>query len=352
MIGALRNEFGFDQASAGFLTTGIFLTHAAMQIPGGRLADRLGASRVMTVALAWVALGNFAIAFAGSYGALMFWKIFTGFGTGTCFAAGARYTVGAFQGRSLHVAQGLYGGAVLLGSGFVIFAVPQLLDAFGWRGAFVACGGLAAAALLNHAVVAPRINPTTHPPGAFSGMIMSPQLWLLGVVQMASFGLVVVVGAWITTLLRTGFAMPLKTAGLMGSLVLLLGIASRPAGGWLLRRVRVTALIRGSLMLNAIGCLALAWGESMAVTSAAIVALGVGCGLPYAGVFNRAAALFPGRAGAAMGLVNMVGITMILGGAPLVGYLADSTGQFRISFVALAVFAAVGCAASWAVKDE
>lgn len=352
MIGALRAEFGFDQTAAGLLTTGIFLTHALMQIPGGRLADRLGATRVMLAALAWVAAGNVAIAFAGSYAALLFWKIVTGFGTGTCFAAGARYTVGAFQGRSVHVAQGLYGGAVLLGSGFVIFAVPQLLDAAGWRGAFAACGGVAALALANWAVLAARVGPAAHPAGTFAGMLMNPQLWLLGVVQMASFGLVVVVGAWITTLLRTGFEMPLKTAGLVGSLVLLLGIASRPAGGWMLRRVRVTRLIRGSLLLNALGCLALAWGGSRAVTLLAILMLGAGCGLPYAGVFNRAAALFPGRAGAAMGLVNMVGITMILAGAPLVGYLADWTGQFRSSFIALAAFSAAACAASLAVKEE
>ena len=44
-----------------------------------------------------------------------------------------------FKGRDLHLAQGLYGGSVVLGSGFVLFAVPQLLDAFGWRGAFLGC---------------------------------------------------------------------------------------------------------------------------------------------------------------------------------------------------------------------
>src|SRR6202171_6663641 len=38
---ALMREFGFNQALAGFLTTGIFATHAAMQIPGGHLVDRL-----------------------------------------------------------------------------------------------------------------------------------------------------------------------------------------------------------------------------------------------------------------------------------------------------------------------
>jgi len=45
-----------------------------------------------------------------------------------------------------------------------------------------------------------------------------------------------------------------------------------------------------------------------------------------------------------MGLVNMVGILMILAGAPLVGHLADLTGTFRASFVALGGFALLVCA--------
>src|SRR3954464_12621715 len=90
MVPLLRAEFGFDNASAGLLTTAIFLTHALMQLPGGRLADRLGPARVMVFALAWVAVANFAIAFAGAYWQLLFWKAFAGIGTGACFTAGAR----------------------------------------------------------------------------------------------------------------------------------------------------------------------------------------------------------------------------------------------------------------------
>jgi cyanate permease len=45
-----------------------------------------------------------------------------------------------------------------------------------------------------------------------------------------------------------------------------------------------------------------------------------------------------------MGLVNMLGIIMILGGAPLVGHLKDLTGSFKASFAALAGFALVTCA--------
>jgi nitrate/nitrite transporter NarK len=352
MAPVLRGEFGFDHTGAGLLTTSIFLTHGLMQVPGGRLADRFGAARVLAVALGWVVMANVAIAFAGAYWQLLLWKAVAGIGTGACFTAGARYTVGMFQGRDLQVAQGFYGGATVLGSGFVIFAVPQLLGTFGWRGAFLGCALAAAAVWVWWMAAAPKPQQKAAAAGSLREMAGSGQLWLLGLIQMASFGLVIVVGTWITTLLRTAFQMPLKTAGLMGSTVLLLGIVSRPLGGWLAHHLGIRTVIRGALLLNAVACGALAWGQSIWLSLAAVVTLGMACGLPYAGVFNRAAALLPGRAGAAMGLVNMIGIVMILAGAPAVGWLADWTGQFRTSFLALGAFALVAAAASSAIPEQ
>jgi len=119
----------------------------------------------------------------------------------------------------------------------------------------------------------------------------------------------------------------------------LIGIVSRPLGGWLADRVSLRALASAALLLNAAGCVALAFSHSPWVAFIAIAGLALGCGVPYAGCFNRAAALFPGRSGAAMGLVNMIGIVMILAGAPAIGWLADATGSFRSSFLALGAFA-------------
>jgi len=50
----------------------------------------------------------------------------------------------------------------------------------------------------------------------FADMLANSQLWLLGLAQLASFGLAIVVGAWITTYLTKSFDLPLKTAGRIG----------------------------------------------------------------------------------------------------------------------------------------
>lgn len=352
MAPALQAEFGFNNAAAGLLTTGIFLSHAMMQLPGGRLSDRLGPVRLMTLALLWIAVGNVALAFAGAYWQLLTWKTFVGVGTGLCFTAGARYLVSLFAGRDLHLAQGLYGGSIMLGSGFVIFAVPRFAAATGWRGAFLASAAVAGLTWLWWLAGAPRAPRTQHAAGSFQEMMRSGALWWLGLVQMASFGLMVVAGTWIATLLRARFGMTPAAAGLAGSAVLLLGIVSRPAGGWMVSRIPLRTLVRSSMLINAAACAALAMGGWPGLTIAAIAALGIGCGLPYASVFSRAAALFPARAGAAMGLVNLVGILMVLVGAPAVGFLADRTGDFRVGFLLFAGVAFVAALCAGKVAEE
>ncbi len=51
-------SYGVSLATVGLLTTALFVTHLAVQIPGGRLIDRVGARNVGLVALAIVAAGN------------------------------------------------------------------------------------------------------------------------------------------------------------------------------------------------------------------------------------------------------------------------------------------------------
>jgi MFS family permease len=80
--------------------------------------------------------------------------------------------------------------------------------------------------------------------------------------------------------------------------------------------------------------------------------LGLGGGLPYAAVFNRAAALYPDRAGAAMGLVNMLGILMILTAPPLIGQMVEWSKSFTYSFWALAIFTVIALAGTLAIYKE
>jgi nitrate/nitrite transporter NarK len=351
LAATLMHQFDFTKAMAGFLTTGIFATHALMQVPAGHWADKLGGKKVLVAALTIVCIGNIGIAFAGSYQQLLLWKIFVGFGTGASFVSGARYIAQVIPAEALHKAQGYYGASVLLGSGFVIFAVPQIAQGFGWSAAFLTTAMVAVAVLLVWLTVAPAPEFKAHPPVSLLSLLSHGQLWLLGFIQMASFGLVLVIGSWITELLKTKIGLPPVTAGYVGSLLLLLGILTRIYGGLIVSKIGYRKLLIGSLLLNITGCFLLALDTaSFGLALTAIILIGIGSGLPYSALFNRAVALFPGRGGAAMGLVNMLGIIMILGGAPLVGKIADWTGSFSSAFISLGIFAFVAMLASLGIR--
>jgi MFS family permease len=181
MLTRLTAEFGFTLAAAGLLSTGIFLTHAGIQIPGGYMIDRFGSRPVLTVALTVICIGNIALGLANSYVQLLLWKGFVGLGTGTCFVAGARYVATTFAGSRRHAAQGLFGGSVVLGSGFVIFVVPVLLVAFDWRGTFFSTAALAGVAAAVWTLFAPESPADSDWPVPIAKMLANHQLWLLGI---------------------------------------------------------------------------------------------------------------------------------------------------------------------------
>jgi nitrate/nitrite transporter NarK len=345
----------FTKAMFGFLTTAIFATHAIMQIPGGFLADKFGGKRIIVLALIIVSIGNFGIAFSDNYTQLLAWKFFVGLGTGASFVAGARYIYQCIPTEKLLLYQGYYGASILLGSGFVIFVVPQVADHYkGWSPTFILTASLAALVCLIILFAAPNPPDKSHPQTSLLKMLANGQLWLLGFVQMASFGLVIVISSWVTTMLKENFADHNKfLISFIASLALLLGIFTRPFGGKLLAKIGVKQLIITSLLINAAGCFIIAAFKGVFVADIiAVILLGIGCGLPYSGIFNRAAFNFPGRAGAAMGLVNMLGIVFILVAAPLVGRITDHTGNFNFAFVSMGIFALLICITSLKIKKD
>lgn len=348
-------EVPFSKAMFGFLTTAIFLTHAFMQIPAGNFADKYGPKKILIIALSIVFIGNLGISFSNSYNQLLFWKFFVGFGTGSSFVSGARYIYQSTSSDKLFLYQGYYGASLLMGSGFVIFAVPQIANYFqGWPNAFLATATVALLALLIVIFIAPKPLAKEHPHSSLLKMLANNQLYLLGIVQMASFGLVIVIGSWITEMLKENFEFSNKLIiPFIASLVLLLGIFTRPLGGKLVQQIGVRKLLLISLSLNAIACFVLAFcSKSLPLDILAILLLGVGCGLPYAGLFNRAASMFPGRAGAAMGLLHMLGIVFVLIAAPLVGKITDSSGSFSMAFITLGIFAAIACIISLKINNN
>ncbi|MFZ0050160.1 MAG: MFS transporter [Desulfobaccales bacterium] len=351
LIPTLVKQLEITFAMAGFLTTAIFLTHGALQIPGGALADKFGAKKLISIALLIITAGNVIIGLSNSYHAILVLKFIIGIGTGICFIGGARYVTTFFLGKEIQRAQGVYGGSILLGSGFVIYGIPQLLPLVGWHNIFIITGGMAGVLLILWYLFAPDTpRAVTIPKIDWPSVIGSRNIWLLSLAQLATFGEIIACGVWVNTLLIKSILLPPKVAGMIGSIVLLLGIFSRPLGGFILGHKLMTTknLLATACAGLALGFIWMGLSSTMGVAVLAIIFTGIMAGLPFAGIFNAARDNCPHCPGVAMGFVNTWGAIGVMVFPPIIGRLVDVTGTFISGFFvlgAVAFIAALGCLA-------
>jgi fucose permease len=325
----------------GLFTTVLFLAHMLMQLPSGRLSDRFGAVRGCAAGLAVLALCNAVAAIATAPELALAARLAMGVGTALAFIGGSDY-VRASGGSPF--AQGLYGGVATAGGGAALAVVPLLVDELGWRAPYLSAIAVAAAAGLALAS-GPRVPATHRAAGehaALGTLTRDTRLLRLAVVFAASFGLSVVVGNWVVTLLEETTGLSSAQAGALGAATLTLGIVSRPLGGWLLRvhPQHVRAAIVVSAGVGCAGTLALASG-STALALAGACAVGLAAGIPFATSFTGAATLYRTSPATAVGLVNGTGAFTVLALTPLVG-VAFSRDAGVAAFVVLAVLWALG----------
>src|SRR6188472_1969567 len=330
----LAEAYGVSLAVVGLLTTALFLTHLAAQLPAGIWSDRVGPHRVALAACACAAVGN-AVLLADDEIALgIVGRLVVGLGSGAGFIAGLDLVRAGGGGPVLH---GVYGGATMAGGGLALVIVPPLTDATSWRATYVAALVLALAAAVPTALVRglPRIGQSSR------GVLGDRRLLPLGVLQAATFGLAVVAGNWVVPLLERQDVSS-AVAGAVGGLILLAGIVTRPLGGGAVHRRPAGrhGLVVGSLAAVAAGSLLLAVGGPTWVSGLGALCLGLAAGLPFAPIFEAAQRLRPDAPGAAAGLVNACALSAVLVGTPLAGAAFALPGDGRIAFAAIAGLAA------------
>jgi nitrate/nitrite transporter NarK len=354
LVPTLVKVLSITMTAAGFFTTAVFLTHGIMQMPGGGLSDKFGSKKVASVGLVIIAVGNILTGMANSYEQILAYKFITGLGTGSCIVAGLRYVPTFFAGKEIAFAQGVYGGTIVLGSGFVIFIIPQLLTIVGWHGVFYTTGIMAAVLAVLWHLFAPN-TPTTGVVNKIDwpSLLGNRNSWLLALTQVGSFGTSIACGVWVNTMLQKNLSLDPKTAGMIGSFVLLIGIVGRPIGGlivdkkWLTKK-QVLILAHAGL---AVGFAWLGMVDNMASAAIAILFSGFMCALPFGPIFSLAMDTFPKFPGVAAGFVNTFGAFSVMLLPPIMGSLVDSSGSFLSAFYLLAGVAAAASIGALGIKS-
>ena len=335
VAGVMAAAYGVSLAAVGLLTTALFLTHLAVQIPGGRLIDRVGARNVGVAALLIVAAANALALTTPTLAVGLSARTLMGIGTGAGFVAGIDLVR---AGRGGPFWQGAYGGSTMAAGGLALMIVPQLVGTLGWRAPYWTGLALALAGIVP-VLAAGRAAVARHPDAheaVRSSVFRDRRLWPLCAVQMATFGLSVVAGNWIVTLLEhQGHAR--DASGIVGGLVLFAGVVTRPAGGVAVRRApaRAWSLVAVCLCVGSAGTLVLASAPPLWLAAVAAIVVGLAAGFPFASVFDLTLRLRPDAPAAAVGLVNGSAVLVILVCTPLAGLTFGLPGDGRLAFLVI-----------------
>ena len=337
------HAYGVGLATIGLFVTVQFLVHMAMQIPGGRAADRWGARRSTAVGLAFVVLGN-AVALPAATPALGFLgRAVVGIGTGLAFIGGSDY-IRAHGGSP--TLQGVYGGSSVLAPGVAVALIPGFARWTGFRAPYLSTIIVVVLAGV-FLVLAPDAPRTLRHAGERLdwSFVRDSRLYRLAAIHSFSLGFSVIVGNWVVTLLeRQGQSK--EAAAAVGSLTLLLGFFTRIAGGAILRREHANRIVAASLVVGGAAAIVLALPLPLPGYVAAATVLGLAAGVPFARAFTGAAVARPDAPGAAVGFVNGWAALTVVAGTPLVGLTFSLPGDGRIGFVILGALAALASLAT------
>ena len=143
----LANEFHLSRIQLGWIFSAFLAGYALFQTPGGRLADRLGARRILALAVVW--WGLFTALTAGVSAAsgyalpgLLCVRFALGAGEAVIYPASNQFVSRWIPGAERGLANGLIFSGVGVGAGFTPPLVTYIMLRQGWRASFLACAVL------------------------------------------------------------------------------------------------------------------------------------------------------------------------------------------------------------------
>ncbi len=335
-------DLGLSRAQLGMVTTLFFLVGAATSTSAGRWTDRVGGRNSLLVTHLSAGVAFVIAAQSRSLALLVIAGAVAGIAAALANPATNRLIIAGFAPGSRGAIIGLKQSGVQLGGLVAGVALPSLALLLGWQRALLSWTAMA---LVTTAIVALSVSATLDPPSgvrraATKGSGGATMTVLSAFAALMGFG-VSSVNTYLPIYSVEVVGTSVTTAGLVVSVLAVLGIASRLGWGW--RADRIARPIR-VLPILSIGALV---GTALLVLAAEVGpwALWVGSGvlgataLGWNGVAMLVAmnAVPPERAGWASGRVILFFyIGLVISPIPF-GLLADRLGNYVVgwAFVAL-----------------
>jgi predicted MFS family arabinose efflux permease len=342
---ALSADFSVSLTAVGLLSGTVFFAGlVATTVVAPALAKRTGVAGAARLGCVLCGAGNLLFALSPWFAGLLVARVLIGGGLGLALVLGPIFAR-EFGGVRL---LGIFGAGVTLGMAAALGVGSVLEDAgVEWRAAFVVSAAAGVMALPFLPARMESGGPDRKAKGVLGSMARNLGLWRVGFVYVGSFGVQLIVGAWLIHYLSEGGGMALSLAGLLAFVMFGFSALARDLGGTLSARgVSPVVLVGIAPLLAAAGLAMVAVDRSFAVALPAVVLMGIGFSTPYAVMMDEAQRLFPKQPLAPITALQLAANAVPMVVIPIVG-AALAAGSGEAALFALAAFVAVAGVANF-----
>ena len=377
----LRAQYHASATMLGFIAAFYFYPYAAMQLPAGVLADRIGPRRLFTCGSLVAGAGSLLFAFAPDVAWLLAGRALVGLGVAVAFISVLKLIASWFGEREFTTWVGILQLIGNLGGTLGAYPLAWLVQRVSWREVFAGAG---AASLLLAGCIWLWVRDTPREAGlrrpgelptdsAEAGRAQEP--WASGLARVAAsgqtwlaflvlFGLIgsylTFSGLWAVPYLTEAMGMDRQRATLHVTAMILGFALCAPAAGLLSDRIGLRLLPLRMLSTVYLLCW-LPWVMGWSMPLWASLAVFVGMGLGISGAVTCWAIAKennpPELSGTATSLVNAGGFLAVALLQPAVGWIIDRSGgapaleAYRGAAALLGAVALAGVLATFALKE-
>jgi sugar phosphate permease len=258
-VPSIRQEFGLDMPTIGWILAAFRWGYALFQIPGGWLGDRIGPRRALTLIVTWWSIFTSLTATAWSALSMASFRFLFGMGEAGAFPIATRSLSRWMLPSERGFAQGVTHAGSRLGAAVTPPVVVALIAAYGWRSPFLFFGTLgigwaavwywyyrdvpdehrgtndAERELIHRSLGGARSATSRNVPWAH--LLRHGNLWRLSLAYFCYGYCLSVYLDWFPSYLNDHRGFSLKQMGFYAMLPLLAGTAGDLLGGWASDRV-------------------------------------------------------------------------------------------------------------------
>jgi MFS family permease len=351
-LGQIGKDFNLQAADLGIVISAFFLGYAAMQVPGGWLADRFGSKFVVIVTIAMWSLFTVMTGFAWSLLSLIAIRFIFGLAEGGFPSASIKGVAEFFDKESRPKMSALLTSSNYAGSMVAPLIMAPLIIWLGWRHAFTSIGVAGIVFALVYLLFVPRVVPGKRPAKTakpetsnWRELVGNQFLWQLLIVW---FGLSCVnkgLDSWMPIYLLQVRELDLKAVGVLTPIPFVLATVATAIGGWVMTTFfaeREKYLLIGSSALTGVFLYAM-------FKSQTITALIVFQALVYffksfvlaAVIALPTKVLKDDQIGTGVGMVNFGGQSAGFIAPMVMGFIVSWTGSFDAAFSFLVIMTAM-----------